>query len=110
MKKTKVVAKKKTVNIQPLADRVLVRREDIDMKSPAGIIIPDSAQKEKSKLGTVIAVGPGRFGDEGDLIPTTVKVGAKVIFNSGWDNEVDLGEKDTEHFLVKESDILAVIK
>lgn len=97
--------------IQPLADRVLVRREDTpDTKSPGGIIIPDTAKKEQSKLGVVIAVGPGRYGDEGDLIPMTVKAGAKVIFNSGWDNEVDMGDKDEEYFLVKESDILAVIK
>ena len=102
--------KKKKNNLQPLADRVLVRREDTpDEKSPFGIIIPDSAKKEKSKIGTIIAVGPGRYGDEGDLIPMTVKVGAKVIFNSGWDNEVDLGGGE-EYFLVREGDILAVIK
>ncbi len=98
-------------NVQPLADRVLVKRLDAkDEKSPAGIIIPDSAKKEKSKLGQVIAVGPGRFGDEGDLIPMTVKAGQKVVFNSGWDNEVDMGEKEEEYFLVRESDILAIIK
>ena len=97
-------------DIQPLADRVLVRRSDApDKKSPAGIIIPDTAKQEKSKIGTVLAVGPGRLGDEGDLIPTSVKVGAKVIFNAGWDNEVDMGDEE-EYFLVKESNILAVIK
>ena len=97
--------------IQPLGDRILVRREDApDIKSPGGIIIPDSAKKEKSKLGVVVAVGAGRVSEEGKLIPTTVKVGVKVIFNSGWDNEVDFGDKDEEFFLVKESDILAVIK
>jgi chaperonin GroES len=99
------------INLQPLSDRVLVRREDVeDKKSPAGIIIPDTAQKEKSKRGVVVAVGAGRVNDEGKLIPTTVKVGAKVYFNSGWDNEVPVGDKDEEYFLVKESDILAVIK
>ncbi|MEK7480396.1 MAG: co-chaperone GroES [Patescibacteria group bacterium] len=98
------------MNVQPLADRVLVKRLDAsEEKSPSGIIIPDTAQKEKSKTGLVVAVGPGRFGDEGDLIPTSVKIGAKVIFNAGWDNEVDMGD-DEEYFLVKESDILAVIK
>lgn len=97
-------------NIQPLADRVLVQRVDApDEKSPAGIIIPDTAKKEKSKIGIVIAVGSGRVSDEGTSIPMSVKVGAKVIFNSGWDNEVDMGG-DEEYFLVKESDILAIIK
>lgn len=99
------------INILPLADRVLVKRLDTEAKkSPAGIIIPDTAQKEKSKIGLVVAVGPGKYGDEGDLIPMSVKVGAKIVFNSGWDNEVDMGEEDEEFFLVKEADILAVIK
>lgn len=112
------MAKKKQVKntqnsnapMTPLADRVLVRREDMpDKKSVSGILIPDTAQKEKSKMGTVLAVGPGRFGDEGDLIPMTVKVGQKVIFNAGWDNEVSMGD-DNEYFLVRESDILAITK
>lgn len=107
--------KKQTKNIstkiQPIADRVLIQREDApDTTSPAGIIIPDTAQKEKSKYGVIIAIGPGRITDEGMLIPISVKVGAKVVFNAGWDNEVDMGEKDEAYFLVKESDILAVIK
>ena len=96
-------------HIHPLADRVLVKREDAaDEKSPSGIIIPDTASKEKSKVGTVIAVGPGKLSDEGTLIPTSVKVGARVVFNAGWDNEV--GEKQENLFLVEESAILAVIK
>lgn len=99
------------VNIQPLSDRVLVRREEMaDEKSPSGIIIPDTAKKEKSKIGVVVAIGPGKVSDEGKLIPMTLKVGVKVVFNSGWDNEVDMGDKDNEYFLVRESDILAVIK
>ncbi len=104
-------SKNSKVTIQPLGDRVLVKREDAaDQKSPSGIIIPDTAQKEKSKRGVVLAVGPGKYGDEGDLIPMTVKVGAKVFFNAGWDNEVPGLEKEEEYFLVHESDILAVIK
>lgn len=98
------------ISIQPIGDRVLVRREDVDTKSPSGIIIPDTAQKEKSKQGVVVAVGPGKYGDEADLIPMTVKVGAKVYFNSGWDNEIKIEGDEAEYFLVHESDILAVVK
>jgi len=98
------------VTVQPIGDRVLVKRQDVEVKSPAGIIIPDTAQKEKSKQGIVIAVGPGKYGDEGDLIPMTVKVGAKVFFNAGWDNEIKLDKSEDEYFLIHESDILAVIK
>lgn len=95
--------------VQPLSDRVLVRRDDMpEKKSLSGIILPDTAQKEKSKMGTVLATGPGRFGDEGDLIPMTVSVGDKVIFNAGWDNEVTLDE-DYEYFLVRESEVLAIL-
>ena len=105
------MANAKKTTIVPIADRVLVKREEKEMeKSAGGIIIPDTAQKEKSKIGTVVAVGPGRTSDEGRLIPISIKPGSKVIFNAGWDNEVDLGDKDEEYFLVKESDILAVIK
>ncbi len=105
------MATKSKMNIQPIGDRVLVKREDaVVKKSPAGIIIPDTAQKEKSKQGIVLAVGPGKYGDEGDLIPMTVKPGSKVIFNAGWDNEVDMGEEGEEYFLVKEGDILAIIR
>lgn len=95
--------------VQPLSDRVLVRREDMpEKKSAAGIILPDNAQKEKSKLGVVLAVGAGRMSDEGSVIPMTVRVGDRVIFNAGWDNEVAM-EDDREHFLVRESDILAIL-
>src|SRR3989338_11357995 len=105
------MANAKKTTIVPIADRVLVKREEKEVtKSAGGIIIPDTAQKEKSKIGTVVAVGPGRTNDEGQLIPNSIKPGSKIIFNAGWDNEVDMGEKDEEYFLVKESDILAVIK
>ena len=98
-------------SIQPLGDRVLVKREDIDhKKSPGGIIIPDTAQKDKSKRGVVIATGPGKVSDEGKLIPINIKVGAKVFFNAGWDNEVVIEGEDAEYFLVHESDLLAVLR
>jgi len=101
----------KKMNIQPLGDRILVKREDKpEKKSASGIIIPDTATKEKSKRGVVVAVGAGRVTDDGALVPISVKVGSKVYFNSGWDNEVDIGGDDEEFFLVKEADILAIIK
>jgi chaperonin GroES len=101
----------KKISVQPIGDRVLVMREDmLQKKSVSGIIIPESVEKEKSKRGVVVAVGPGHMNEQGKLIPTTVKVGAKVYFNAGWDNEVDIGGDDDAYFLVREADILAVIK
>lgn len=99
------------LSVTPLGDRVLVQRVEVEVKkSPAGIIIPDTAQKEKSKRGVVISTGPGALNEDGEIMPMRVKAGAEVFFNAGWDNEVDLGEEGVEYFLVKESDILAVIK
>lgn len=99
------------VSIQPLGDRVLVKREEKETtKSPGGIYIPETAEKEKSKKGTVIAIGPGKMGDDNEIIPLSVKKGDKVYFNSGWDNEVKFEGDSAEYFLVHESDILAVIK
>ena len=111
-KKKSVPAQKKTtskVPVQPLSDRVLVRREDMpDKKSVAGILLPDNAQKDKSKIGTVLAIGPGRISDDGALVAMSVSVGDKVIFNAGWDNEVAMDD-DKEYFLVRESDVLAIL-
>jgi chaperonin GroES len=105
----KVITPKNQSGIHPIGDRVLVKREEVETTSPAGIIIPDTASKEKSKRGVVVAVGTGRFGDEGDLIPMTVKAGDKVYFNAGWDNEIKLPGDDAEYFLIHENEILAVI-
>ncbi|MEK7107381.1 MAG: co-chaperone GroES, partial [Patescibacteria group bacterium] len=78
--------------IRPLADRVLVKpEENSDEKSPSGIIIPDTAQKEKPARGEVIAVGPGKIGDDNELIPVSVKVGDTVMFSKYGYDEVKIG-------------------
>lgn len=101
----------KKAKVHPLGDRILVKREEPETAtSAAGIYIPETAQKEKSKHGTVIAVGPGRTNDDGKLVATTVKIGARVIFNAGWDNEIEMKGDDAEYFLVRESDILAIVE
>jgi chaperonin GroES len=94
--------------IRPTADRVLIRPIESEAnKTVSGIIIPDSAQKKESKEGTIIAVGPGKF-DNGKIIPLSVKVGDTVLYRQGWDNEVEIDE--AKHYLVSESDVLAVIQ
>jgi chaperonin GroES len=101
----------KKVALTPLGDRVLVKPLEADgTKTPSGIIIPDSAKaKKESKEGVVVAYGPGRMSDKGDVRPITgFKVGDTVLFRQGWDNEVELD--DEKYFLVTESDILAVLK
>lgn len=97
------------IKIHPLADRILVKPEENAVeKSPSGIIIPDTAQKEKPERGEVIAVGPGKLGDDNELIPVSVKVGDTVMFSKYGYDEVKIG--DEEYYIVNESNILAVIK
>ncbi len=93
----------------PLGDRVLVRpTEAADEKSPSGIIIPDTAKKEKPETGEVIAVGPGKRGDDNELIPMGVKVGDQIMFSKyGYD---ELKVEGEEYYIVSESNILAILK
>ena len=109
MKKPSNDTKITKINIQPLADRVLVKPEEVaDEKSPAGIIIPDTARKEKPERGTVVAVGVGKRGDDNELIPVSVKVGDTVVFSKYGYDEVKID--DVEYYIVNESNILAIIK
>ena len=97
------------LNIRPLGDRVVVRPEDsADEKSPSGIIIPDTARKEKPERGIVVATGPGKRGDDNEVIPVSVKVGDTVMFSKYGFDEVKIDEKD--YYIVSESNILAIIK
>lgn len=94
------------MNIKPLADRVIVRPFDPEEKQQGGIIIPDTA-KEKPQEGEVIAVGPGKFTDQGNKVEMEVKKGDRVLYGkySGTEVTVD-GE---EYLIMRESDILAVV-
>lgn len=119
-KKTKKIAKKPVVKkiiretkntIIPLADRVLVRpltNKELEKKTDFGIIIPDTVDEEKVKdQGIVVAVGEGKY-DDGKLNPMTVKVGDKVMFSKYGFDEIKLN--DEEYFILKEENILAIIK
>ena len=77
-------------------------------KTRGGIFLPDTASKEKSEQGMVIAVGPGRTTPEGKMIPMTVKPGQKVIFTKYGPNEIKIENK--EYLIASEGDILAVIE
>lgn len=95
------------MRLRPLYDRVVVRRVDSERTTAGGIVIPDSAT-EKPNQGEVLAVGPGRELDNGELRPLSVKVGDRVLFGKYASSELKL---DGEEILVlKESDILAVIE
>lgn len=96
-------------SITPLADRVLVRPEsEGEEKTASGIIIPDTAKKEKPERGEVVAVGEGKRTDKGETIPMRVKVGDTVVFSKYGYDEVTIDEQ--EYYIVSESNILAIIK
>jgi len=99
----------KKISILPLGDRVLVRPNIAgDEKSPSGIIIPDTAQKEKPEQGKVVAVGEGKRNEKGDVLPMRIKEGDTVVFSKYGFDEIKI--EDEEYYIVSESNILAVIK
>jgi chaperonin GroES len=91
---------------QPMHDRVVVKRVDSDQVSPGGIIIPDAA-KEKPVRGRIIAVGPGKRYENGDLFPLTVKEGDLVLFNKYGGTEIKIDGEDL--LIMREDDILGVL-
>jgi len=95
------------MKIRPLNDRLLVLRVEEEQKSRGGIIIPDTA-KEKPMEGKVIAVGPGKMGDDGKRTPMDVQVGNRVLFSKYAGTEIKID--DVEHLFMKEDDVLAVIE
>lgn len=97
--------------VLPLADRVLVKplsEDELAKRSIAGIIIPETVDKEKPGQGIVIAVGPGRYDDEGVLIPMQVKEGDRVVFSKYSPDEIKF--EGEEYYILSESSILAIIK
>ena len=95
------------MKFRPLHDRVVVRRLESEEKTKGGIIIPDTA-KEKPQEGEVIAVGPGRFNEDGDeRIPMDVSVGDKVIYSKYGGTEVKFGAD--EYLVLSARDVLAVV-
>lgn len=97
--------------ITPLGDRAVVRpltEEEMGTTSPSGIIIPDTAKQEKPEQGVVIAVGEGKWNEDGEArIPMTVKLGDRVVFSKFGYDEVKV--EDKEYYIVSESSILGII-
>jgi chaperonin GroES len=95
------------MNIRPLHDRLIVKREAEERKSPGGIVIPDTAT-EKPTFGKVIAVGKGKILDNGELRAPDVKAGDKILFGKYSGTEVKV---DGEEFVVmREEDVMAIVE
>ena len=95
------------MKLQPLGDRVLVKCDDADEKTAGGIIIPDTANKEKPQRGEVVAAGPGAVKEDGTRTALEVKVGDKVLFGKYAGTEVKIG--DEEYQIMRENDILGIL-
>jgi chaperonin GroES len=94
---------------KPLADRVLIEKEVVQTKTAGGIIIPETAQTEDTKIGVVVSVGNGVYTNDGILIPMTVKVGDKVMMPQiGTAQIVKL--EDKEYYLFREQELLMIIR
>ncbi len=96
-----------SVSIRPLEERIVVRPVEAGQVPASGLVIPDTA-KEKPQEAEVIAVGPGRFSEEGDRIPVDVKVGDRVIFSKYGGTE--LKYDGHEYLVLSARDVLAIIE
>src|SRR5256885_12348857 len=97
------------MNIRPLGDRIVIRREEAEDKTAGGIILPDTA-KNKPQRGTVLAVGPGRQKKDGTRAPMQLKDGDTVLFTSWAGDEFKDRRDPNEVLVMHESDVLAVIE
>ena len=95
------------MGLQPLHDRVLVRRLEEEEQQEGSIIIPDTA-KEKPQQATVLAVGSGRVSDDGKVQPLDVKEGDKVVFGKYAGTEVKIDSEDL--LIIREDDVLGVLE
>ncbi len=97
-----------SVSIKPLEDRIVVKPLDAVQTTASGLVIPDTA-KEKPQEGEVLAVGPGRFDDEGEKrIPLDVKVGDTVLYSKYGGTEVKYNGE--EYLILSARDVLAIIE
>ena len=96
------------MNIKPLSDHILIEAAKAEEKTKSGILLPETAGKERSEQGMVIAVGPGKKTDDGKIVPMSVMPGQKVLFTKYGPSEIKIDDK--EYLIAREEDILAIIE
>jgi chaperonin GroES len=94
------------MNLQPLEDRIVVRQNEAEERTASGLVIPDTA-KEKPQQGTVLAVGPGRRADTGELIPLDIAVGDTIVYSKYGGTEITLEGDDL--LILTSRDVLAKV-
>jgi len=96
------------MRIKPISDHILIEPIKEEEKTKTGILLPDTAEKERPEQGKIIAVGPGKKDKQGKFIPLEVKPGDRVLFTKYGPNEIKV--EDKEYLIAKEEDILATIE
>lgn len=106
MAATKPRVTKTKTKLTPIGDRVVVRPKEKEEVTKSGIFLPDTA-KEKPQEGEVVAVGPGRFLDNGTRLPMELKVGQSVLYAKYAGTEFKI--EDQEYLILREPDVLAIV-
>jgi len=99
---------KKETSVQPIGGHILVKPLVEDTKTASGIVLPDSAEKEKKQKGTIVALGTGKIDKDGKKVAFSVKTGDNVIYKKYSPEEIEIEGED--YLIMEEEDILAVIK
>jgi len=100
------------MNLKPLSDYIFIQPLNEEKTTKSGIVLPDTAEKEKPVKGRVLAVGPGKRNDKGEVMPLSVKVGNVVLFKKYGPDEFEMEDesgKKVEYLVAREDDILAII-
>ena len=96
------------MNFKPLSNHVFIEPEKEERTTKSGIVIPDTADKEKPIKGKVVAVGPGKLNEKGERVPMSIKVGDKVLFKKYGPDEIEIDQK--KYLVGDEEDVLAILE
>lgn len=95
------------MKFSPLSNHLFIEAVTEDKKTKSGIVLPDSAEREKPMLGKVVAAGPGKRNEKGETVPMSVKVGQTVLFKKYGPDEIEVEGK--KYLVGDEDDVLAII-
>jgi len=96
------------MNIKPLSNHIFLEPIEEEKTTKSGIVLPETAEKERPIKGKIIAIGPGKLNDKGERIPMSVKVGDMVLFKKYGPDEIEIDNK--KYLVGDEEDILAIIE
>lgn len=96
------------MKLKPLHDNLVLKPISVEETTKTGIVLPETASKENPEKGEVVAVGPGKRMENGDIVPISVKIGDKVMFKKYSPDEIKID--DEEYLLISENDVLAILE